>query len=159
MQRPSPRRVFDNPQEAWAYLTQQSDDGFEGQHFDRKEVGRSETGTVISKSTLDGTREHVVKTVSAFANTNAEGGLLVLGISSSGDVFGVDHHTEEQRNSLTGLNTLLRVHAAEVKYYDCLDAQGKPRTICLICSAWVPNAICETPEATPKAWVRHGPQS
>ena len=48
MSRPNLRRVFDDPQAHWAYLTQPTDDGFEGQHFDRKEAGRPQPGGTIS---------------------------------------------------------------------------------------------------------------
>lgn len=159
MSRPSPRQVFDNPQEAWDFLTQPTDDGFEGQHFDRKEAGRPQGGPVISKNALERLRELVTKTVSAFANRNAEGGLLVLGISSNGEVFGIDHLNETQRNSLTDLNTLLRNHAAEVVFHNGQDTKGTDRTLCLIYAAYVPNALCETPESNPRAWVRNGNQS
>src|SRR6266571_8724257 len=104
MQRPSPRQVFDSPKDAWAFLTQPSDDDFEGQHFERKVVGRPSIGEAISKTALEGIRELVIKTVSAFANSNVEGGLLVLGISTTGDVIGVDHLGEDQKNSITNLN-------------------------------------------------------
>lgn len=158
MSRPSPRQVFDNPQSAWSFLTCPLDDQFEGQHFDRKEAGRPAGGSVPPKD-LGGIKEHVVKTVSAFANSNAEGGLLILGISNKGEVVGIDHLGEGQRNSITNLNTLLRTHAAEVKFYDCQDSSGKERTLCLIYSAYMPSAICETPESAPRAWVRNGHQS
>src|SRR6266702_557595 len=159
MQRPSPRQVFDSPKDAWAFLTQPSDDDFEGQHFERKVVGRPSIGEAISKTALEGIRELVIKTVSAFANSNVEGGLLVLGISTTGDVIGVDHLGEDQKNSITNLNTLLRTHSAEIKYHSCQDARGVHRTLCLVYSAWLPSAICETPDSNPKAWVRSGPQS
>jgi predicted HTH transcriptional regulator len=159
MPRLSPRQVFDDPHSAWAFLTQPNDDDFEGQHFDRKEAGRSVGGAGITKSALEGVKELVIKTVSAFANSNVEGGLLILGISSSGEVVGIDHLNEDQRNSITNLNTLLRIHAAEVKCHDCRDANGNEKTLCLIYSSNVPSAICETPEANPKAWVRNGHQS
>src|SRR3954464_12161064 len=103
MSRPTPRAVFDNPQAHWIYLTQSTDDGFEGQHFDRKEAGRPQPGGRLSQSALAGVKDLVVKTVSAFANSNAEGGLLVLGISSTGDVAGIGHLTEDQKNSVTNL--------------------------------------------------------
>lgn len=159
MSRPSPRQAFDDPQSAWSFLTQPKDDEFEGQNFDRKEAGRSVGGAPISRNALDGVKELVVKTVSAFANSSVEGGLLVLGISSTGQVMGIDHLGEDQRNSITNLNTLLRTHAAEVKCHHCQDASGAEKTLCLIYSAYVQNAICETPESTPKAWVRNGHQS
>jgi predicted HTH transcriptional regulator len=159
MSRQSPRHVFDDPQPAWAFLTQPTDDGFEGQHFERKETGRSQGGGPISKTTVNGVRELVTKTVSAFANSNSEGGLLVLGISSHGEVLGIDHLDEDQRNSITNLNALLRNHAAEVVFHNCRDADGADKTVCLIYSAYVPYAICETLDASPKAWVRSGCQS
>lgn len=159
MSRQTPRRVFDDPQSAWSFLTHPKDDEFEGQHFDRKEAGRSVGGAPVTRNALEGVKELVIKTVSAFANSNIEGGLLVLGISSTGDVVGIDHLSEDQRNSITNLNTLLRTHAAEVRCYDCQDASGTDKTLCFIYSAYVPNAICETPESTPKAWVRNGHQS
>jgi len=159
MARPTPRQVFDDPNSYWAYLTQPKDDEFEGQNFDRKEAGRSVGGAPNIRNALDGVKELVVKTVSAFANSSVEGGLLVLGISSTGQVIGIDHLSEDQRNSITNLNTLLRTHAAEVKCHNCHDASGADKTLCFIYSAYVQNAICETPESTPKAWVRNGHQS
>jgi predicted HTH transcriptional regulator len=159
MSRPNPRSVFDDPHAYWGYLTQPTDDGFEGQHFDRKEAGRPQAGGTISSSALGGLKELVVKTISAFANSNVEGGLLVLGISSGGGIAGIDHLTEDQKNSITNLNTLLRCHAGEVRDFDCRDSKGAERTICLIYTHGLPNAICETPEATPRAWVRNGSQS
>ena len=159
MSRPSPRQVFDDPQDAWAYLTQPSDDDFEGRRFDRKEAGRPQGNTPISKSALDAVKELVIKTVSAFANSNSEGGLLVLGISSSGEVIGVDHLNEDQRNSITNVDTLLRSHSAEITFHDCQDSNGDDKTVCLIYSGYVPNAICETFGSNPKSWVRNGSQS
>lgn len=159
MPRPNPRHVFDDPRGHWAYLTQPTDDGFEGQHFDRKEAGKPPAGGTLSQNALAGVKDLVVKTVSAFANSNAEGGLLVLGISSTGVVAGIDHLNEDQKNALTNLNTLFRCHAAEVKDVDCKDTSGNDKTICLIYTPCLPNAICETPDASPKAWVRNGTQS
>lgn len=159
MARPSPWQVFEDPHSAWSYLIQPRDEDLEGQHFDRKEAGRPLASAAVSKSTLDGLKEHVLKTVSAFANSNAEGGLLVIGISSQGEVLGVDHLNEDQKNSFTNLNTLVRNHAAEVKLHDCQDAAGANRTICLIYAGYMPNAICESPETNSRAWVRNGSQS
>lgn len=159
MSRPSPRLVFDDPQSAWEFLTQPNDDSFEGQHFDRKEVSRLQATASLTPSALEAVKQHVIKTVSAFANSNTEGGLLVLGISSSGEVHGIDHLSEVQRNSITDLNALLRNHAAEVIFHDCQNAMGNDKTLCLIYSGYVPNAICETPEVNPKSWVRNGSQS
>ena len=151
MSRPSPRHVFDDPQVAWAFLTQTTDDDFEGQNFDRKEVGRAIGGIAVSKNALDGVKELVIKTVSAFANSSVEGGLLVLGISSTGDVIGIDHLNEEQRNSITNLNTLLRTHAAEVKCYHCKDAGGVDKTLCFIFFRLCCDRNLRNPESNPRA--------
>ncbi len=152
MSRPSPRQVFDDPQAAWDFLTQRTDDDF---LKDSMSSGR----TIISSAALDGLRDLVIKTVSAFANSNVEGGLLVLGISSVGEIAGIDHLSEHQRNSITNLNTLLRTHAAEVKFHHCQDGGVMYKTLCFIYSAYVPTAICETPESSSRAWVRNGHQS
>jgi hypothetical protein len=73
MLRPSPRHVFGHSQSAWSFLTQAIDDKFERQHFDRKEAGRPQGNGALSSNTLNGVKELVVKTLSAFANSNVEG--------------------------------------------------------------------------------------
>lgn len=151
--RPPPRNVYDEPQTFWSYLTQPSDDKFEGQHFERKEVGKPQGADF-----LNDLRDLVIKTVSAFANSNVEGGLLVLGVSSNGEVYGVDHLTEVQRNNVTDLNKLLLHHAAEVRFVDCRDVAGKPKTVCLIFSGYSRTGICETVSNNPRAWTRNGSQ-
>lgn len=82
---PSPREVFDDPSRHWAFLTQGSDSDFEGQHFDRKEAGQTDAdATTLRKQLRNVRRDEITKTISAFANRNVEGGLLVLGIASDG---------------------------------------------------------------------------
>ncbi len=158
MPRPTPRQVYEDPLSAWSFLTQQKDDEFEGQNFDRKEAGRPKESDPTGVN-INSVKDLVIKTVSAFANNSVEGGLLILGISSRGEVVGIDHLNEGQRNLIMDLNTLLRGHAAVARCYDCQDAKGNDRTICLFYSSYVPNAICETPGANPKAWLRYGSQS
>jgi len=158
MSRPSPREVYDDPRPFWTYITQPTDDGFEGQHFDRKEAGKPQPTGTLAPSALANVRDLVVKTVSAFANRNVEGGLLILGISSSGQVCGIDHLTEAQRNDITDLNKLLLHHAAEVRFYDCTDAAGNAKTICLVFSGFSTSGICETVGNHPRAWTRNGSQ-
>ena len=129
---PSPRQVFDDPSNYWAFFTQDSDDKFEGQHFDRKEAGQAEVDILTLKKQLQGVRDKLKQTISAFANKNIEGGLLVLGIASDGTVNGVDHLSEDQRNSLTDFAKFLHDQAAEAKLHQCKAASGNPKTICLI---------------------------
>ncbi len=76
---PSPKEVFENPLKFIEFLTSASDDRFEGQHFDRKEACRADEHGNISSSKINRIREHITETISAFANKNKEGGLLVLG--------------------------------------------------------------------------------
>lgn len=158
MPRPSPREVFDDPSAHWAFVTQPTDDDFEGQKFDRKEAGRLQSDGTISRSSLDNLRELVRKTVSAFANSNVEGGLLVLGVSSGGVVEGTDHLSETQQNDVCDLNKALLHHAAEVKLFDCKDGSGNDKTLCLIFSGWSTSGICETTGSNPKSWTRSGAQ-
>lgn len=73
-----PRDVFADPDAHWAFLTIANDADFEGQHFDRKEVGRPDATGGISKSELKRLRhDEIASTVSAFANTNRDGGARV----------------------------------------------------------------------------------
>ena len=90
MNRPSPREVFDDPRKHWTFLTQGSDDDFEGQHFDRKEVGQVGLAQARLAKQLKNVRDEIKASISAFANSNVEGGLLVLGIASDGTVKGID---------------------------------------------------------------------
>lgn len=156
---PSPRQVFDDPLNHWTFLTQSSDDDFENQHFDRKEAGQRDVDQKTLGSQLRSVRDEIKETISAFANNNTEGGLLVLGISTNGTVTGTNHLSEKQINSLTDFTTFLHHQAAEAKFHQCRDVSGNTKTICLIFVPHTDNGICETPERTPKAWIRIGPQN
>jgi len=159
MSMPSPRHVFDNPSNYWTFLTQSCDDDFEGQHFDRKETGQTGADMKTLSTQLRSVREEIKETVSAFANRNREGGLLVLGIASDGAVTGIDHLSEEQKNSLTDFASFLHHQAAEAKLHQCTAGSGNAKTICLIFVPYTDNGICETPDRSPKAWTRSGPQN
>ncbi len=80
------------------------DNKFEGQHFDRKQAGEIDGNGKVSKSAVDNLTKHAEKTMSGFAN--ATGGLLVFGVSKTGEVPGVDHLTENQKSALLGLKSL-----------------------------------------------------
>ena len=159
MNRPSPREVFDAPRNHWAFLTQSSDDDFEGQHFDRKEAGQVGIDATKLRRQLQDVRDETKASISTFANSNAEGGLLVLGVASDGTVNGIDHLSEAQKNSLTDFATLLHHQAAQPKLHECVDTYGNSRTICLIFVPYADKGICETPERVPRAWTRNGSQN
>lgn len=156
---PSPRQVYDYPDQHRLFLIQDSDDRFEGQHYDRKEAGQSNIDINTLKKQLNKLRDQIAETISAFSNTNVEGGLLVLGIASDGSVLGIDHLTEEQKNSLTNFVNLLHNQTAEAKFHHITDTYGKEKNICLIFIPHNTNAICETIGPNPKAWTRSGPQN
>ena len=155
----SPYDVFENPCKYWEFLITKSDQDFEGQFFDRKEVGRLGPQGTVSNASLGSVREEIISTISAFANKNLEGGLLVLGISSTGEIKGLDHLSEPQENSLTNIGQLLRNQAAQIKIHDCKDAVGADHRIALIYAPYSPNGICETFGNSPKAWVRTSRQN
>lgn len=151
---PTPKEVFDDPLAFIDFLTTESDDRFEGQHFDRKESCRADENGNISTSKISKVRDHIIETVSAFANKNRQGGVLVLGIDSSGDIVGIDHLGEQDVNSFVNFNVLLRNQRAQADFIEVQDAAGTQRKICLIYTPYTPNAICETPSKNPKCWIR-----
>ena len=159
MKVPSPRQVYNDPAGYWAFLTQSSDEDFEGQHFERKEVGQRGLDQATLAKSLKKVRDEIKASVSAFANSNVEGGLLVLGVSSNGTVNGIDHLSEAQKNNLTDIATILHHQAAEPKLHGCVGTYGNSTTICLIFVPYADKGICETPERVAKAWTRNGSQN
>jgi len=154
-----PVEVFEHPDKYWAFLTAKSDNDFEGQYFDRKEAGRIEVNGFVSKGQLDGIRDEIIGCVSAFANSNKNGGLLVLGISKIGEIKGIDHLREEQLNSLCNLNNYLQNHTTKVNVHDCEDETGQPKKILFYFVPFNPHSICETIGTNPKVWLRQGSQN
>jgi predicted HTH transcriptional regulator len=153
-----PRTVFDNFAAHLAHFLAADDADAEDQLFDRKEVPRATSGSV-SQNALRDFREQIREAVSAFANTNAAGGLLILGISKTGELCGVDHLSDQQRNSLTNTGQLLKNHTATVKLEECTDSAGLLKRILLIHVAETRDAICESIESVPRAWRRAGAQN
>ena len=62
---PKPSQVYEDPATHWAFLTSGSDNGFEGQHFDRKEAGRPEADGTVPNAKLKNVREQIEECVSA----------------------------------------------------------------------------------------------
>ena len=150
-----PKTVFDSPDDHWTLITAPRDTDFEGQHFDRKAIPHGP----VTASQLHRLIEHIAATVSAFANHNRQGGLLVIGVNSTGDVIGTAHLSEQQRNSITNIDTLLRNQTAQVRTHTCRTTDGQEASITLIYTPNTSGGICETPGAQPKAWVRHDAQN
>lgn len=156
---PNPKDVFDNYAQYWTFITSSSDDAFEGQYFDRKEAGRVGANGLVSPSTLNGIKEHITECISGFANANHAGGLLVIGVSSTGEVKGTCHLREHQINSLTSLHQLLRNQAATIRFVECQNCTGDPDNVLLIYVPHAENGMCETLGNPPKAWYRKGKQN
>jgi len=155
----TPNEVYNNPENYISFLTTASDNDFENQFFDRKEVGRVNNNNIntVSKSTIDNVISQIKECVSAFAN--AEGGLLVLGVSSNGVIKGLLHLLESQINRITSLNQLLRCHTLSYKFFSCKNEQGLQDRILLFLVHKSENGICETLSANPDAWIRMGSQN
>ncbi|MBV9279694.1 MAG: ATP-binding protein, partial [Chloroflexi bacterium] len=156
---PHPKDVFNNPVKYWDFLTASDDARFEGQHFDRKEAGRVGSHGHVSKGDLSQLTEDIRECISAFANINRDGGLVVVGITQEGEVKGTKHLTDEQRNQITNFNNLLCHQAAQVSTHGCSSDQSDEDEIYLIYVPYTDRAICETPGPSPKAWIRQGSQN
>jgi len=156
---PKPIEVYDNPNTHWSLITAEKDIDFEDQHFDRKETGRPESDGHLASGKLSDLIQHAKETISAFANTNQDGGLLVVGVSTTGCVKGLLHLSDAQRNSLTDPRSWLANHDARAKLVDCVDPVTGPTKVCFIYVPFTGNAICETPDKDRKAWRRQGAQN
>jgi predicted HTH transcriptional regulator len=154
---PTPREVFDDPERFWHFLTAADDGQFEGQFFDRKEAGRINPSSRTVKT--DDIQDQIIKTVSAFANSNREGGLLVIGIGKNGTVTGLSHLSDQQRRTLFDLGLQLRNHSAHVKFHTAVDADGRPTEVALVFVPEARSGICERPNKDSQAWERHGNQN
>lgn len=144
---PTPKDVFDNPLQ---YLDFLQSKGFEDQFFDRKEV---RTG----RNQINELKDSIKRCLSAFANTNKEGGLVVLGIANGGTIKGIQHVEEQKLNDILQVRETLKGHVTEPKHVNLQDSDNNQ--LFFLYTQWTPNAICETVEAFPKAWKRVGPQN
>lgn len=144
---PTPKEVFDNPLQYLDFL--QSDD-FEGQYFERKEV-RIDTSNQIN--TL---KDKIKQCISAFANSNRAGGLLILGIADDGTIKGTQHVDEQTLNGILQVARDLSNHATQLG--EIVLPNSDEKKIHLLYTPWSPNGICETFADFPKTWKRFGAQ-
>jgi predicted HTH transcriptional regulator len=155
---PAPRVIYDDPQGNLSFITAASDEACEGQHFDRKEALRPRDATTgCAPSTIKRLNELVQETVSAF--TNASGGLLVLGVSKTGELRGVDHLTENQLNQVLQLDNKLIGHNCSARMAEVVGPDGHVAKLALFLARPVDRAICEEVGASRRAWVRSGRQN
>ncbi|NEP58070.1 MAG: transcriptional regulator [Symploca sp. SIO2G7] len=156
---PDPREVFEHPMGHWDFLTVPDDTKFEGQYFDRKEAGRIGENGHLYKGDLKDVMKQITECISAFANTNKSGSLLVIGISSQGEVKGISHLSDNQRSTLTGFNSLLSDQAAQAKFCECTNDSGNDDSICLVYVPYTSRRICQTLGNRPRVWKRQGSQN
>lgn len=146
---PLPAQVFENPQAFEDFILNPKLEEQAGQWYDFKEVINPLTGNQeenLKKSLKEG--------VSGFANSNKEGGLLILGVSNDGTLSGANHLDEKQENRLTALpNQVLKYHSTQVRTHSI-----GGNKILLFYIPFEPNNICQTTEGVPHAWKRVGPQ-
>jgi predicted HTH transcriptional regulator len=154
----TPREIFDDPNRFSALLTAPTDSAAERQYLDRKEAPRIDSNGAVPKRILDDFANQVIETVSAFANANRSGGLLVIGISKTGQVVGIDHLTEQQRNRLTSFRGQLRNECCQVKSHQFASGPDTKQVL-FIYVPYTPNAFCETADNSRKAWMRHDLQN
>ena len=145
---PTPKEVFDNPLQYLDFL--QSPD-FEGQYFERKEV-RIDTSNQIN--TL---KNKIKQCISAFANSNRAGGLLILGITDDGTLKGTQHINEQTMNGILQVARDLSNHATQLK--EVVPPNSNETRLHLLYTPWTPHGICDTFADFPKAWKRFGAQS
>lgn len=159
MSKRHPKHVFDNPDQHLDFLTSSNDRDFEGQHFDRKQLPRAAGDGKVRDSDLNTFRnEKIIPTLSAFANQNRDGGLLVLGIASTGEVIGLNCLNEDQVNSIAQISYLVN-HKADFKIHEVTTKSNITLQLGLFYSGYVDKAICETVGKSRKAWRRSGLQN
>ena len=144
---PTPKEVFDNPLQ---YLTFLQSVGFEGQLFERKEV------RIDTKNQINTLKDKIRQCISAFANSNRAGGLLVLGIADDGTIKGTQHVDEQTINGILQVARDLSNHATQLK--EVVLPNSNEKKLHLLYTPWTPNGICETFADFPKAWKRFGAQ-
>ena len=140
--------IIANPSNYISFITSKN---FESQWFERKEV--------VQEVSLKNLNESILKTASGFANSNREGGIIVLGVTDSGDISGIKKIPEQRRNEiLQKLNQLNNLVWNTINL-PCRNVDDEEDFIYLLHITYTENAICETSEAFPRAWKRAGAQN
>lgn len=154
----TPKEIFDDPSRFVSLLTAPSDSVAERQFLDRKEAPRTDGRGAVTKRHLDTFVDQVIETVSAFANANRSGGLLVVGISKTGEIVGIDHLGEKERSRLTAFRGRLRNECCQVKSCQLAGGAGDKQVL-FIYVPYTPSSFCETADNSRKAWMRHDLQN
>jgi len=117
----------------------------EGQYFERKEHRKPEA---------------LAQTISAFANSNPEGGLLIIGVKDDGKIVGVNRPAG---TAATPVNTMLRYSeylvetTAEYRLVAITDDNGQSNQLLLIYVKFSPQRVVELTDRS--AYERRGDQT
>ncbi|MCI0330678.1 MAG: putative DNA binding domain-containing protein [candidate division Zixibacteria bacterium] len=133
-----PRELFDKPD-----VAKFADRYFESQVFERKRGF---------------TAERTAATISAFANVNPDGGLIVMGIEDDGRVSGIFQFGRGWVSHVQkSLNGIIPVANISVKTTPCLNAGGAPDEILLIHAAFSSSRVVEVSDG--RAFKRIGEET
>lgn len=154
---PLPKEVYESPEKYIDFITLNDDSDFEGQHFDRKELCRNEKGYISNTDLRRLKNDQITECISAFANENKQGGLLVLGVSTSGVAVGLNHLNETQINGISSFDYISN-HNCQFKLFE-FDVNGKTAQIGLIYVPYADRNICGTARKPFRAWRRSGLQN
>jgi len=145
---PTPKEVFDNPLQ---YLDFLQSANFEGQYFERKEV------RIDTRNQINTLKDKIKQCISAFANSNRAGGLLILGVTDDGTLKGTQHVDEQTLNGILQVARDLRDHATQLE--EVVLPNSNEIRLHLLYTPWISNSICETVGNLPQAWKRVGAQN
>lgn len=143
-----PIDVFNDPESYIDFLTNPDLEQLYGQHFDWKEIPKPYN--------KDNAKKGIIECVSAFANSNKDGGIIVLGINDkTKGIVGTEHLTEAQLNNILALpNQCLHNQSCQTK---ALNIQG--HRVYIIYTPYEERNICYTKSSPNEAWKRNGNQN
>jgi predicted HTH transcriptional regulator len=128
-----PRLQFEHPD--WNVLTAPR---IEGQWYERKASSEP---------------EKIAEAISAFANSNPDGGLLVLGLENNGQIRGLDYLGQDKISQLQKSCTLV-TQQTDQKLVSAQSIDGRQVTLLFIYTPFSPNRVIETSKG--KAFKRVG---
>lgn len=145
---PNPIEIFNNPEKYIDFLLDPDLERLYGQHYDWKEIP--------NPYNQDKAKKGIIECVSAFANSNTDGGIIILGIRDKDQaVTGTEHLTEVQLNALLALpNQTLKNQSYQSKP---LVIEG--HRVYLMFVPFESRNICYTTSSPNQAWKRNGLQN
>ncbi|OLS20375.1 MAG: hypothetical protein HeimC2_37270 [Candidatus Heimdallarchaeota archaeon LC_2] len=144
-----PKDLIEDPSKHLDFMTSTN---FEGQFFERKEI-------LNNRNSFDRVSKHIMRTASGFANSNREGGLIILGIDDEGNIIGVKSIAEQGLNSIFQIFRKLKNLTFTNQNFNYTNINEEEDFIILVYIDHTTDAICETLEDFPRSWKRVGVQN